>query len=115
MLSWQSRDTAKVKNPDNIWLEIIPEIKSWIKNIAINAQDSDCEAGTIVSTPSVTTTTTTITTITTTSKYQLVKLREAKFNNPTLSIPREIFSFYFVFVPFYSFLYYNYSRFLKKQ
>ena len=73
VLSWQSRDTAKVKNPDNIWLEIIPEIKSWIKNIATNAQDSDCEALTTVSTPSVTTTTTTITTITTTSKYQMLK------------------------------------------
>ena len=39
VFSWQSR---KGKNPDNIWLEIMPEIKSWIKNIAPNAQDSDC-------------------------------------------------------------------------
>ena len=87
VLSWQSRDTAKVKNPDNIWLEIIPEIKSWIKNIATNAQDSDCEAGTIVSTPSVTTTTTAITTITTTSKYQLVQRREVKKKLMNLTPP----------------------------
>ena len=53
----------------SLFAKITPEIKEWIKNIAPNAQDSDCEASTTVSTPSVTTTTTTITTITTTSKY----------------------------------------------
>ena len=60
-------------NNQSVFAKITPDIKEWIKNIAPNAQDSDCEASNTVSTPSVTTTTTTITTITTTSKYQPVQ------------------------------------------
>ena len=62
---------------DNIWVEVVPQIKSWIKSIAPNAQDSDCEASTTVSTPSVTTTTKT-----TTSKYLLVRtcVKKAELN-----------------------------------
>ena len=59
-------------NNQSVFAKITPEIKGWIKNIAPNAQDSDCEASTVTN-PSATTTTTTITTTTTTSKYQLVK------------------------------------------